>query len=125
MEVSGSIRKVLINGLSFNAAADANFAKTPKVEKEAVPHSGGNMVKVTKSSGNVESVKLLCSPTEYETLQGFADELSSFSMSYEQANGDVWRTEGTITLDNYENEENSVEITMIPSTGTWELFARA
>lgn len=123
MPVSGSIRKCLINGLSFNAAADANFAKTPKVEKEAVRHSGGNMVKVTLASGNVEGAKMICTPVEYDTLDGFADDLESFSMSYEMADGSVWRTTGQISLDNYESEEHSVEITMIPEAGTWELFA--
>ena len=123
MSVSGSIRKVLIDGLSFNAAADANFAKTPKLEKEAMPHSGGNMIKHTKATGNVESGKLLCTPTEYETLEAFADRLDSFPMSYEVADGSVWRTSGTILLGNYETEENSVEITMIPALRTWELFA--
>lgn len=123
MAVSGSIRKVLLDGLSFNAAADGNFAKTPRLEKEAVVHSGGNMFKHTKMSGNVESGKLICAPAEYVVLEGLADGLSSFPMSYEQADGSVWRTEGTISLDNYETEENSVEITMMPSTGTWELFA--
>lgn len=123
MAVSGSIRKVLINGLSFNAAADGNFAKTPKLEKEAVRHSGGNSIKVTFASGNVEGVKLICTPTEFDTLEGFADELESFSMSYEMADGSTYRSTGHIALDNYESEETSVEVTMIPDSGSWELFA--
>lgn len=123
MAVSGSIRKVLIDGRSFNAAADGNFAKTPKLEKEAVPHTGGNMIKHTRASGNVESVKLIATPVEYDVLETLADRLTSFSMSYEMADGSVWRSEGTIMLDNYESEEHSVEITMIPATGTWSLFA--
>jgi hypothetical protein len=123
MPVSGSIRKVLIDGLSFNAAADGNFAKTPKLEKEAVRHSGGNAVKVTLASGNVESAKMICSPTEYATLESKADETGSFAMSYELADGSVFRSTGTFAMDNYESEENSVELTMIPETGSWELFA--
>lgn len=123
MAVSGSIRKVLIDGLSFNAAADGNFAKTPRLEKEAVPHSGGNMIKHTRASGNVESAKLICTPTEFATLESKAEELTTFSMSYEMADGSVWRSTGTIMLDNYESEEHSVELTMIPDSGTWELFA--
>jgi len=123
MPVSGSIRKVLIDGLSFNAAADGNFAKTPKLEKEATPHSGGNMIKVTRMSGNVESVKLITTPTEYETLETLADRATSFPMSYEMADGSVWRSDGAISLANFESEEHSVELTMIPATGTWDLFA--
>ena len=123
MATSGSIRKVLIDGLSFNAAADGNFAKTPKIEKEAVRHSGGNMIKVTLASGNVESVKLICTPAEFDTLEGKADEQGAFAMSYEMADGSVFRTSGEIMLGNYESEEHSVEITMIPETGSWDLFA--
>ena len=123
MSVSGSIRKVLINGLSFNAAADGNFAKMPKLEKEAIRHSGGNMVKYTLAAGNVEGAKLICTPVEFDTLEGFADDLDSFSMSYTMADGSVYRTTGKIMLDNYESEEASVEVTMIPDTGEWELFA--
>jgi hypothetical protein len=122
MSVSGSIRKVLIDGLSFNAAGDGNFAKTPKLEKEAVPHSGGNSFKHTKMSGQVESGKLICTPTEYDTLEGIADRLTTYPMSYEMADGSVWRTDGQISVDNYESEENSVEITMMPAL-KWELFA--
>lgn len=123
MPVSGSIRKVVIDGLPLNAAADGNFGKTPKLTKEAVRHSGGNMIKITLASGNVEGAKLICTPSEYATLESKADERTSYSMSYEMADGSVWRGVGQIALDNYESEEHSVEITMIPDSGTWELFA--
>ncbi len=123
MATTGSIRKVLIDGFSFNAAADANFAKTPQIEKEAIRHSGGNATKVTLASGNVESMKLICTPVEYSILEGKAEDNSGFSMSYEMADGSVWRTSGAIVLGNFESEEHSVEITMIPSTGKWDLFA--
>ena len=123
MPTSGSIRKVLIDGLSFNAAADGNFAKTPQIEKDAVRHSGGNMIKNTLASGNVESVKLICTPAEFDTLEGKAAEQGEFAMSYEMADGSVFRTSGEIMLGNYESEEHSVEITMIPSSGSWDLFA--
>jgi len=123
MSVSGSILKVLINGLSFNAAADANVAKTPTVEKEAMPHSGGNMIKVTAMSGNVEALKLLCTSTEYEVLEAIAESNSFVPMSYTMADGSVWRTNGTIMLGNYESEENSVEVTMMPASRKWDLFS--
>lgn len=122
MPASGSIRKCLINGLSFNAASDANFAKTPPLEKEAVPHSGGNMIKRTKASGNVEGAKMICTQSEFDTLEGFADDLESFAMSYTLAAGGSYRTTGQISLDNFESEEGSVEITMIPDSGEWSSF---
>lgn len=123
MGVSGSIRKVTVDGITYNAAADINAAKTPTNLKEAVPHSGGNMIKITKQHGNVESLTLLATPTEYETLEGTRDNLVAVPLSYELADGSVYRSQGHINLDNYESEENRVDVTMIPETGLWDVFA--
>lgn len=123
MSVSGSIRKVTVDGIPYNAAADANAAKTPTFEVEGVPHSGGNNIKYTKMSGQVESLTLIAAPTEYETLEGSRDGLAAIPLSYELADGSVWRTQGFINLANYESEENRVDLTMIPETGLWDLFA--
>jgi hypothetical protein len=123
MSVSGSVRKVLLNGLSFNAAADANPARQPTQENEGIRHSGGVSKKVTLMPGAVEALKLIVTDTEYEILQGLSEQTTNFPMSYEKANGTVLRANGFINLDNYEAEENSVEITMTPETGSWETFA--
>ena len=123
MAVSGSIDSVRINGLLLNAAADGNFEKTPKLEKEAIPHSGGNMIKHTRASAQVESGKLIVTAIEYEIIQGFADLLDPFAMSYTMADGSSYHSEGEIMLGNLTSEDLACEITMIPTTGVWELFA--
>lgn len=122
MSTSGSIRKVLLNGLSLNAAADANPARQPTQENEGIRHSGGVAKKVTLMLGAVEALKLIATDTEYEILQGLAAG-ANFPMSYEKADGTVLRANGFINLDNHEAEENSVEITMTPETAEWETFA--
>lgn len=122
MSVSGSIRKVLLDGLSLNAAADANPARLPTREKEPIVHSGGVAQKVTTMAGSVESLKLIVDDIDYETLQGLSEQTVNFPMSYEKADGTALRATGFISLDNYEAEENSVEITMTPETGKWEVF---
>ena len=119
--VSGSIRKVLLNGLPLNAAADSNPARTPTQENEGIRHSGGVSKKVTLAMGSVESLKLIVDDVEYETLQGLS-EGENFAMSYEKADGTVLRTTGFISLGNHEAEENSCEIIMTPETGRWDVF---
>jgi hypothetical protein len=120
---SGSIRKVTIDGITYNAAADANASKTPTATKEGIPHSGGNMMKITKAHGSVEGLTLILTESEYETLEAVRDSLESKTLSYTTAGGAVWRTQGGINLDNYETEENRCDVMLIPETGTWDLFA--
>jgi hypothetical protein len=123
MAKSGSIRKATINSITFNVAADANASKTPTKQIEGVPHSGGNMIKETRLHGNVESLTLIVKDTEYETLESFRDSNDAFPMSYQKADGSTWTTQGFINLDNYETEENRVDVTMISESGIWDLFS--
>lgn len=123
MSVSGSIRKVLLDGLSLNAAADGNPARQPTQENEGIRHSGGVSKKVTLMNGAVEGLKLIVDDIEYEVLEGLSEQTTNFPMSYEKADGTVLRANGFISLDNYEAEENSVEVTMTPEAGRWETFA--
>lgn len=119
---SGSIRKANIGGIPYNVAADANASKTPEETNEAVRHSGGNMKKVTFNPGQVESMTLVLQPEEYDVLKEQAKE-EDLTLSYTLADGSTWRSNGWITLDNYESEENRCDVTMTPKLGTWDLFA--
>ena len=124
MARSGTGRKLLLDGISFNMAADGNPARLPTIEKEDVVHTGGVEQKVTLMAGSVEAQKLIVNDAEYEVLEGLNERLGTFSMSYEKADGSLLRTgAGFIKLANYEAEENSVEITMTPSSRKWEVFA--
>ena len=67
---AGSVRGVNIDGIPFNAAADANIALNPRIEKESIPHSGGNMQKRTFVPAMAEGVKLILKPSEYDVLEG-------------------------------------------------------
>jgi hypothetical protein len=122
MAVSGSGRNITLNGISFVIAADANPGRQPTQENEGVRHSGGVEKKVTLVMGAIESVKLIVSDVEYDILQGLSEQLENFPMSHEKADGTVLSATGFIGLDNYEAEENSVEITMTSETGKWIPF---
>lgn len=123
MGVSGSIRKVLIGGISFNAAADGSPARMPEAEIEGIRHTGGVEKKITLANGAVESLKIICDDTNYEILKGFMLGIENVPMSYEKADGTVLRATGFIALDNHESADNNVDVTMTPETGRWEVFA--
>ena len=121
MSKSGTPRKVTIDGETFNVAADANFAQTPGNTVEGVRHTGGTMMKNTLNVENLESVTLIATGTQFESLKEKSKRDVNYPMSYELASGDVYRAVGLITLDNRETEENRVDLTMIPD-GEWEPF---
>jgi hypothetical protein len=122
---SGSVRKVLLDGISFYATADGTPEREPTQENEGIRHSGGVSKKVTYMNGAVSALKLTVTAEEYELLQELSERPTNFAMSYTRQNGDALRATGFITLANYSDEDNSIEITMTPETGRWELFAAA
>ena len=121
MARSGSPRKVTLDGVTFNVAADANFAQTPPVSNEGVRHTGGTLIKTTLEVGQVESVTLIVNGAQNEDLIELSQRDVNFPMSYELASGDVYRGVGQINLDNRETEETRRDITLIPD-GDWQPF---
>ena len=118
---SGSVRKLTLDGVTFNVAADANIAMTPESEVEAIRHSGGNSFKITKMPAQAEGAKLILSDAEYDTLKTIAKK-TTINMSYTKQDGSVWVCQGMISAGNYESEENSCEVTMFPESAEWTLF---
>ena len=123
MSVSGSGRKTLLDGVSYNVAADGNMGRKPTQENEGVVHSGGVSKKVTKTDGAIEGHKLIVTDIEYEQLQALSERVDNFPMSTEKADGTSLKAKGFISLGNHEAEENSCEIMMTPETGSWDTFS--
>ena len=122
MSVTGSVRGANVDGIPYNVTADTNIALNDRIEKESIPHSGGNMQKITIMAANAEAVKLTLTPAEYVTLQSQAAGLEDIPLSYTMADGSVARTSGAISLGPLQSEDNSCEVTFLTSTGIWEIF---
>ena len=120
---AGSPRKATVDGIPYNVAADANISLNPRIVKESIPHSGGNMQKIMTEPGHAEAVKLILTPSEYDVLRGQHEELGDKPLSYTMADGSVLRTVGVINLGQYSTEESSCEVEFLTSTGEWEIFA--
>ncbi len=116
MANSGTVRKVVINGVTYDTPADINITfNRSSFEKEGVPTSGKTMVKMTRKVPIMESVPLIVTPAELEELNSVADSLADATVSVELADGSVYKTSAQINLDNYETEESKATITIIPA----------
>jgi len=123
MGAAGSIRGANIDGIPYNVAADADISLNNREEIESVPHSGGNMQKVTIVAGNAEAVKLIVTSAEYDTLRQQAAGLEDIPLSYTEADGSVYRTVGRVMVGARQTNESSCEVQFLTSTGNWEIFA--
>lgn len=123
--VVGSLRKVTLDGTTFDVFSDTNISETGSAyENEGIPTSGRTMRKMTKRIQVRENVVIACNGEEREIIEELADRLDDFPMSYETAGGDVYRTVGFINFDNRETENEKATIKMIPRD-KWEPFLSA
>jgi len=120
----GSIKKVALNGFTFNVMGDSNFDhKKGKFETEPVVHSGGNTMSKKLRAQNVESVGLQCGASEAEVLKELSESLTNFDMSYTNAANDIFRAVGSIDFEGHDTEKGLATIKMIPeSADGWVPF---
>ena len=121
-KIAGSNRKLTIEGISFDVAADADFSETfVQYENSMVPTSGGAMRKMLKRIPAVEGVVLITDADERLVLKDFAEGLDLVKVTYTNAAGDSYRSEGTIEIESNSTEENRTSCTIQP-VGDWTKF---
>lgn len=127
-DVSGTLRKISLDGVTFRAAMDINVnLQTSPYENEGIPTSGRSMLKKTLRNPNAEGVTLIVNPVEQDLLKEFSERLEPSPISFELADGSVYRTDGWIDYPGVETEENRTELVIIPdrAINAWSLFAAA
>lgn len=121
-DLSGTIRNVTLDGVSFDVMADSNISEVGSShENEMVPTSGRNVRKMTKRVEVREGLVLAANGAERELLKALAERTDDFPMSYQTAGGDTYRADGSIEFATRETEENRAAITLLPRA-TWSAF---
>lgn len=122
--VTGSIRKINIDGIPFEVAADTNINETgSEYENSLVKTSGRNFRKMMGRAELRENVVLITDADARESLRELADRVGdAYPLSYETADGSTYRADGWIDFENRETEESRSTIKFLPQT-SWDLFA--
>jgi len=120
--ISGSIRKFSVNGLSLNVAADSNVSMPPsEYENSSIATSGANMRKMVKRVMEMDGLVVIVNSDEVAQLKVLSETMDSLTLSVTNAAGDTARNTGTINLDTHETEENRLTVKLIPDTNVWKI----
>jgi hypothetical protein len=127
MSVAGTIKKVTLDGVTYDVPADINISEMGSgFENSLIPTSGRNVLKQVKRAEIREGVVLIVDDLEMDRLKELAerqgDGEKAFPMSYQTAAGVTKRATGWIEFANRETEENRAAITLLPE-GSWSTFS--
>jgi hypothetical protein len=121
-DVTGTIRKVGLDGVNFRCAGDANLSQIfTEFENSLIPTSGQPMRKMVKRTQAVEGLPLILNTDEREQVKAFAEQLGNIKLSYTNAAGDQFKAEGTIEVENMDTEEGRATVQLLP-VGGWTPF---
>ena len=120
----GTIRKVVIDGVTFDAFADSDITfNKSKYTVEGVATTGINLTKRTKRVQTIEGLTLAVSPSEFVNLTAKADSLADKTFSIELADGSVFKATGQINFENYTSMDGKASIQLIPIRDWTEFLA--
>lgn len=119
----GTLRNVMIEGITYLAAADVAASQIlSKYEKAMIPTSGRAVMQMIKRIPTTESIVIITTPAEAEQIKNFANSTELLNMSYTESDGSVNSARGTINLENRETDTGRTTISMLPEDD-WVLFA--
>lgn len=112
--VSGSIKRVILYGESFDVFADSEPMRKPTSEKEYKQTSGQTSVITMKKLQVIEGINLSISPIQHDALDERATNNESGQLSCVTADGSTYTTQGTITVGDFSLYNGSAEVSLIP-----------
>lgn len=120
MAKSGSIRQLTLAGVSYDVAADADFARTPNQAIEGQATSGPTNFKYTKQVAMVEGIDIVAAGADRENLLAIAEGTDLITVSYTTADGSAYKSSVTaVTITGDVTQDAKVTVTAIPE-GIWE-----
>jgi hypothetical protein len=119
----GTIRNVMINGVTYSAAADIDISHIlSEYENARIPTSGKSIRQMTKRVPAAESVVLITSAAEAEQLRFNAESTDDLQLSFTLVDGSTYMALGSIELENRETATGRTTLQLQPDS-PWVLFS--
>jgi hypothetical protein len=118
----GTLRNVMIEGITYLAAADVAVSHIiSQYENAMIPTSGRAVLQKTKRIPAAESMVLITTAGEADQIKNFANSTELLNMSFTLASGASYSTRGQIEFENRETDTGRTTIQMLPEED-WVLF---
>ena len=113
--VAGSLQKVVIAGVTYDAVGEADAQRASGVSRENKPTSGDAIQILLKQSPNIEGVTLSLTAGQYDDLEAISKGVDDVSMTIVYPNGDSLKADGNINLDTQSSANGTADVTLMPS----------
>ena len=118
----GTVKKLTIDGETFNVAADGKTDFTiGQYEVEGQATSGETIFKMTKRIETMEGIELMGTPTMLERLRTKVNSLADVTIAATLIDGSTYRSTGRVTADKWDSSTGKVSVNLIPA-GEWTAF---
>lgn len=114
MSITGSIRDLKLNNISFVVSADSDFDRKPENTKESQATSGRPNIKITKQNPDVDSVDIIADGTDREIILDLNREIVPFNINYTDASGTAQTGIGWINITADNTQDGKITIMLIP-----------
>jgi pyridoxine/pyridoxamine 5'-phosphate oxidase len=115
LNVAGTPKKLTIEGISFNLAADVDIEQIfTQFENTAIPSTGPAMRKMVKRTADSNGFVILTNADERKSLKLFAEATSPVQFTWENRAGDTSRCLGIIEITNNQTAENRTTVNVMP-----------
>jgi hypothetical protein len=121
---TGTLRKFVAKGISFDVAADADLEETiTQFENTLIVTTGKSVIKQEKRAQQVGGLVLITSGADAEILRDIADSGQEISMSYTKRSGDTYRLTGTFNVENNTTMESRTSLILLPTSEVTAVIA--
>lgn len=124
MSSTGSILKIVIDGITYRGIGDFDASKIPsKFENSPVVTTGGNVQKKVLRSQSITGVELQISSDEETVLRAVADRTDNYTLAITWPDETTYRTIGFINLGEFTNMDGKLPCDFHPGfNNSWEPF---
>jgi len=119
MSITGSIRDLNLDNISFVVAADSDFDRKPGNTKESQATSGDPNIKITKQNEDVDSVDLIVNGVDRQNILDLDKAIIPFNINYTDAEGTAQTGLGLITITADGTQDGKMTIMLLPTSG-WQ-----
>ena len=112
----GTIKKVTIDGSTYDVSADSKAALTPTAyKKEGQATTGKTLFKYTKQVKIIKGIDFMLTPKQKEALAAKSDSLADVTLALALIDGSVYRGTGRIEMGEWDSDTGKCPCDLIPS----------